>query len=272
MRPYARLVTDEPDDEGSKGKAASAVDEADAKAATKAARKPDKDDDEDKDKDKDRDDDDDDVDKVPPTRKQALVDEDEKAPAEAASAFDPHAVLTYPDDSTISGTARKIDNYVGMAEQIVLVSILAFVVLTAATHAITDRFFQYHVPFKEDVIRAGTFAIAMLAGAFASHQMKHLSMDLISRRLSPRARLFLKVFLGLFVIFIVALLIRSGFHNIENEKQFAAEDKLITRVRIAWLIPIGGFMIIFHTVLHAIIDVDYIVRRKTPPERMRSAH
>ena len=36
--------------------------------------------------------------------------------------------------------------------------------------------------------------------------------------------------------------------------------------------PIGGFMIIFHTVLHAIIDVDYIVRRKTPPERMRSGH
>jgi hypothetical protein len=80
------------------------------------------------------------------------------------------------------------------------------------------------------------------------------------------------VFLAVFVIFIVVLLIRSGFHNIANEKQFAAEDKLITRVRIAWLIPIGGFLIILHTVLHTIIDVDYILRKKTPPERMRSGH
>lgn len=239
-RPYDRAVTDEADDEGSKAKPTSAADEAEAK-------KVDKDNDPSSDKDSDM------------------------AAAEA-NPLDPHAPMTYPDDGPVSETVRKIDNTVGMVEQIVLVTILSIVVLTAAGHAISDRFFHYHVPFKDDVIRAGTFAIAMLAGAFASHQAKHLSMDLISRRLSPRARLFLKVFLGLFVIFMVALLIRSGFHNIDNEKQFAAEDKLITRVRIAWLIPIGGFLIIFHTLLHAIIDVDYILRRKTPPERMRSGH
>jgi hypothetical protein len=61
-------------------------------------------------------------------------------------------------------------------------------------------------------------------------------------------------------------------HNIDNERQFAAEDKLISRVRIAWLIPIGGALMIFHTLLHMIIDADYIARRKTPPERMRSGH
>ena len=78
--------------------------------------------------------------------------------------------------------------------------------------------------------------------------------------------------LALFVTFMVILLIRSGLHNITNEQQFAAEDKIISRVRIAWLIPIGGFLIILHTVLHTIIDVDYILRRKTPPEKMRSGH
>jgi len=80
------------------------------------------------------------------------------------------------------------------------------------------------------------------------------------------------VILGLFTIAIVIFLIRAGFHNVTNEKGFAAEDKLITRVRIAYLIPIGGILIIAHTLLHTIIDVDYIARRKTPPERMRSGH
>lgn len=202
---------------------------------------------------------------IPVTRKQEAVEPD-------APAVDLRAPLTYPDDGPVSGMVRKLDNAIGVGEQIVLVTILLVVVLTAASHAILDRAFHYHVPFKDDVIRAGTFAIAMLAGAFASHQAKHLSMDLISRRLSPRARLFLKVMLSLFVMFMVVLLVRSGFHNITNEEQFAAEEKLISRVRIAWLIPIGGFLIILHTALHMIIDVDYILRRKTPPEKMRSGH
>lgn len=204
---------------------------------------------------------------IPVTRKQEAVDA-----APAASEIDLKAPMTYPDDGPFAARVRKIDNLVGVGEQIILVTILIAVVLTAASHALLDRFFHIHIPFKDDVIRAGTFAIAMFAGAFASHQAKHLSMDLISRRLSPRARLFLKVFLSLFVIFMVVLLIRSGFHNITNEEQFAAEDKLISRVRIAWLIPIGGFLIILHTLLHTLIDVDYIVRRKTPPEKMRSGH
>ena len=46
---------------------------------------------------------------------------------------------------------------------------------------------------------------------------------------------------------------------------------LIT-IAIAWLIPIGGATMIVHTLLHMILDVDYILRRKTPPERMRSGH
>ncbi len=253
-------MTDEPEDEGSKESeakaetSAKADDNSEAKAKKADAKKTEAAPESETD--------------VPPTRKHdALTGEPAAEPA-----LDMHAPLTFPDDGPFSAQVRKIDNLVGMAEQVVLVVILSVVVLTAASHALLDRFAHYHVPFKDDVIRAGTFAIAMLAGAFASHQAKHLSMDLISRRLSPRARLFLKAFLGLFVIFMVILLIRSGFHNIHNEEQFAAEDKLITRVRIAWLIPIGGFLIIFHTLLHLLIDVDYIARRKTPPERMRSGH
>lgn len=179
------------------------------------------------------------------------------------------APLSYPDDGPISRVARQIDTWLGRVEQIVLVALLAIVVLTAAGHAILDRIADYRLEFKDHVIRAGTFAIAMLGGAFAAHQARHLSMDLVSRRLSPRGRLFLKVILALFTVAIVALVVRSGFHLIDREKP---EDALLSTRRVAYLIPIGGALIIAHTLLHAIIDVDYIVRRKTPPERMRSAH
>jgi TRAP-type C4-dicarboxylate transport system permease small subunit len=177
--------------------------------------------------------------------------------------------LAYPDDGPVSRLVRRIDLLLGRAEQVALVVLLATVVLTAGGHALLDRFGGLRLEFKDQVVRAGTFAMAMFGAAFASHQGRHLSMDLVSRRLSPRARLFLKVILALFTIAVVALIVRSGFHLIDREKH---EEQLLSTRRIALLIPIGGGLIVLHTILHTIIDVDYIVRRKTPPERMRSAH
>jgi TRAP-type C4-dicarboxylate transport system permease small subunit len=192
-------------------------------------------------------------------------------PPARASHLDLEAPTTYPDDGPLARTVRQIDAWIGRGEQIVLVALLATVVLTAAGHVLLDRLADYPLRFKDDVIRGGTFAMAMLGAAFASHQARHLSMDLVSRRLSPRARLFLKVVIALFTIAIVLILVRSGFRLIDKERSLKSEH-LLSSVAIAHLIPIGGGLIILHTVLHAIIDVDYIARRKTPPERMRSAH
>ncbi len=177
--------------------------------------------------------------------------------------------LAYPDDGRLSRIVRLIDTWLGRAEQVVLVALLAAVVLTAASHALLDRFAGLRIELKEQIVRAGTFAIAMLGAAFATHQGRHLSMDLVSRRLSPHARLVLKVILALFTIAIVGVLVKSGLHLIGREKH---EEQLLSTRRIAYLIPIGGALIILHTILHTIIDIDYLARRKTPPERMRSAH
>lgn len=193
--------------------------------------------------------------------------------ATEAAAADPHAPPSYPDDGPFSAKVRAIDALVGKGEQIALVFMLLMVVLFGASHALLDKIAHIHVPYKDDVIKSGTFAIAMIGGAFASHQMKHLSMDLLSRRFSPRNRLFLRITLSLFVVFVLVLLIKSGLANIENEKQFQqGGEYLVSRVKVAWLIPIGAVLMIFHAVLHIIIDVDYIARGKVPPERMRSGH
>ncbi|MBX3161813.1 MAG: TRAP transporter small permease [Deltaproteobacteria bacterium] len=222
---------------------------------------------------------------IPPTRKQEVVaalepPEPPEPPEPArpsASKLDLHAPVTYPDDGPFSAMVRKIDVWIGRGEQVVLMSLFAVIVVVAAAHAIADRLFHVQIHIKDDVIRGGTFALAMLAGAFATHQARHLSMDLISRRLSPRNRLFLKVFLALFMIGIVSLLIRAGFHTIGAEKEIAAgrsdgDSGFINPVRIAYTIPLGGGLVILHTFLHALIDIDYLRRRKVPPERMRSGH
>lgn len=212
---------------------------------------------------------------IPATRKQEQRPEPPKEDAEPPprmSSMELHAPLSFPDDGPFAKKVRAVDNAIGKGEQAVLVFMLAMVILFGAGGAIL-KLAHVHMPYKDDVIKTGTFAIAMLGGAFASHQMKHLSMDLLSRRFSPRNRLFLRITLSLFVIFVLILLIKSGFANIENEKQFQqAGEYLVSRVKVAWLIPIAAFMMIVHAILHIILDIDYIARGKVPPERMRSGH
>ncbi len=185
-----------------------------------------------------------------------------------------NAKVVYPDDDKLSAVVRSSDEMLGKFEQVVLVTLLMSVMLIAAISTLADKIADAHPfgHFKDDAIRGGTFAMALLGAAFAMHQGRHLSMDLISRRLKPRARLFLKVALALFTIFIVFLMVRSGFHTIVKEDEFKSDDKLITPVRLAYLVPVGGALIIIHTALHTIIDLSYIIRRKTPPEKMRTGH
>jgi TRAP-type C4-dicarboxylate transport system permease small subunit len=96
-------------------------------------------------------------------------------------------------------------------------------------------------------------------------------MDLVSRRLPPRGRLVLRVILALFTVFIAALLVRSGLHQIDTVGEEGGEHLVSTR-SIVMFMPIGAGLIIVHTVLHMVIDIDYLARGKTPPARMRSGH
>ena len=206
---------------------------------------------------------------VPPTRRQVV-------PAFAAPPAGHGPVLgdalQFPDDGRVSGWIRKADNGLGVAEQAVLFGLLGAVVLTAASAALADRVLG--IQFGRwwfDIVRGGTFSVAMIGAVFASHQQRHLAMDLISRRLAPRGRLVLRVILAVFTMFIAGLLVRSGLHQLGTVGEEGGEH-LISTHTIVMFMPVGAGLIIVHTLLHMVIDLDYLARGKTPPARMRSGH
>jgi TRAP-type C4-dicarboxylate transport system permease small subunit len=178
---------------------------------------------------------------------------------------------TFPDDSQVSRGIRQVDGYIGVIEQILLFALLAAVVLTAAGAALSDKLF--HEPFGRwwfTVVRGGTFTIAMLGAVFATHQQRHLAMDLVSRKIPPKGRLVLAIVLKLFTILIAYLLYKSGMHQRDHVggtvKEFIDDKTIVT------MMPIGAALIILHSVLHIVIDVDYLVRGKLPPEKARTGH
>jgi TRAP-type C4-dicarboxylate transport system permease small subunit len=187
----------------------------------------------------------------------------------AASTAAPSA---FPDDGPVSRWLRRADHALGVVEQAVLGLLLAAVVVTAATAALSDRLLGVRLGrWWFDIVRGGTFSIAMIGAVFASHQQRHLAMDLVSRRLPPRGRLMLRVVLALFTVLIAALLVRSGLHQLDTVGEEGGEH-LISTHTIVMFMPVGAVLIIVHTLLHMVIDVEYLVRRRLPPERARSGH
>ena len=226
---------------------------------------------------------------VPPTRRhdappkrRSREDQDDRGDHEAVEAEPasslvlPVAQLTdaaaFPDDGPLARSLRRADRALGNAEQAVLFVLLGAVVVTAAAAALSDRLLHHHLGrWWFDIVRGGTFSVAMIGAVFATHQQRHLSMDLVSRRLPARGRLFLRVVLALFTVLVAALLVRSGLHQLDTVGEESG-DHLISTHSIVTFMPVGAALIILHTVLHMVIDIDYVARRKVPPERMRSGH
>jgi TRAP-type C4-dicarboxylate transport system permease small subunit len=185
--------------------------------------------------------------------------------------IDEQAGAPVPEDGQLSKTVRHVDNYVGLIEQVILFVLLAAVVLTAASAALSDKLFHHALGrWWFTVVRGGTFTVAMMGAVFATHQQRHLAMDLISKRLSPKGRLILGIALKLFTIAIAILLFRSGLHQRDHigggGEQFISDKSVVT------MLPIGAALIVLHSLLHIVIDVDYLARGQNPPEKVRTGH
>ena len=210
-----------------------------------------------------------------PTRNPATAPGAEHVADPVAEAFGTEP-RTFPDDGPLATGLRKLDHVLGVAEQAVVFGLLALVVLVAAFAALHDRFTSEHLGrWWHYIVRGGTFSIAMFAAVYATQQQRHLAMDLISRRLSPRGRLVLGLALKLFTIFVVALLFQSGLHQRAVVGGADSLDLVIGRINdadIVTTISIGAALIALHCALHGVIDIDYLIRGKLPPERARSGH
>jgi TRAP-type C4-dicarboxylate transport system permease small subunit len=181
------------------------------------------------------------------------------------------APVTYPDDTAMTAKLRAIDAVIGLGEQIVLVGLLLLIAGVGAAQAIANKAADHSFPWSFDVIRGGTFAIAMIAGAYASQQGSHISMDIMTRRLPARRKLVMRAALAAVTIFATLLLVSVGLDMYQRFKSEGG-DHTIPAHWTAAMIPLGGGLIIVHTLIRMVIDVDYLRRGKLPPERAPSAH
>jgi hypothetical protein len=201
----------------------------------------------------------------------------------------------FPNDSKLSGAVRKIDHGVGAIEQGFVFFLLALVVVVASLAAIHDKLTTDHLGrWWHTIVRGGTFCIAMFAAAYTTHEQRHLAMDLVSRKLPAKGRLLLGLALKVLTVIVCWYLYKSGRAQLEfchdlpidagnvhlltlqscsplvgEGETLSVFGMHINDIDVVTSISIAAVLIAFHTVLHFIIDVDYLARGVEPPERAR---
>lgn len=180
----------------------------------------------------------------------------------------------FPNDSKLSRIVRRIDHAVGVGEQGFVFFLLALIVIVASLAAIHDKLTTDHLGrWWHTIVRGGTFAIAMFAAAYTTQEQRHLAMDLVSRKLTPKGRLMLGLALKVLTVGVCYFLFKSGRAQlgvVGTGETLSVFGMHINDVDVVSSISIAAVLISFHTILHFIIDVDYLVRGVSPPERARA--
>lgn len=165
----------------------------------------------------------------------------------------------FADAPPVARALVRFDKALGLVEQAALAALLVIIVVVAAATVLTP------LPWADELIRYGVFAMAMLGGAFATHHQRLMSVDVLSRKLSARARAVLRVALAAFTVAMTAVLFDGGLQIVSLQRD-APQTGHIPTLFPALLIPVGMALIATHLVLQAAIELDYLRAGRLAPE------
>jgi len=129
---------------------------------------------------------------------------------------------------------------------------------------VAGMIFNVNSTWPFEALQYLVFAIAMFGAALSAQKGQMMSMDFLSRKLSDKNRVMLRVVTNLFVMFACYLLTRGGFIGVEATE--GSEYELLPKSTAYLVLPVGAMLIALHYVLHTICDVLYLAAGRTPPE------
>jgi TRAP-type C4-dicarboxylate transport system permease small subunit len=122
----------------------------------------------------------------------------------------------------------------------------------------------------DSCIRHAVFFIGFLGAAFATHVIKHLRVDAVTRVLPVRLRLGVRMLTSTFACVVCYLLLRAGwaFHAdiVANEGgDLSQAGELITAARGTLALPVGFALILLHFAVQIVVDGAWVLSGETPP-------
>jgi len=105
----------------------------------------------------------------------------------------------------------KIDRSLAKAEEVTLALLLVGMVVLAALQVLLRNIWHTGFDWADVSVQNATVLLGLLGGAVATSEGRHLNIDLASRALKGRAKLGLRVVIGLFAAVVCAVLTYGGW-------------------------------------------------------------
>jgi TRAP-type C4-dicarboxylate transport system permease small subunit len=169
----------------------------------------------------------------------------------------------------------KLSQWLAVAEGIGIGFCLLSVVFLACWQFVERNLVQRHIPFfhtpgwTDGVIRHSVFLLGFLGGAYATYTGRHIRIDAVTRVLGPRKRMMLRAFTTTCALAIVSLFVYAGWGfyvvTLEEAGEASQAGQLFTPARGAMIMVIGYATVAFHFFVQILLDIGWIISRKTPP-------
>gem|GEM_PF-3402541 len=161
---------------------------------------------------------------------------------------------------------KKLDGWVGTAEVALLCIFLAGMILSGVWE--TWAFFTKSNEAKPaELIKYSVFFAALTGAALSAQRQQLISMDIVSRLLSPRTRAVVRVITTVFSAFICIMLVMKAKEVYDVVAKDSAEKYIyISKAKGALAVTLAGLLLVFHFCVHALVDIMYLASGKVPPE------
>ncbi len=137
-----------------------------------------------------------------------------------------------------------LDRIGRFAEGLLLVVLLGGMVLLAAAQIVLRNFFDTGLVWSDELLRLGVLWVALLGAVAASRDDHHISIDVLSRFLSPRLKQASSILISLFTVAVCSLLAWFSLEFLRESIEY--EDVLLGDLPAWWfqvILPLGFGMI-----------------------------
>ena len=169
----------------------------------------------------------------------------------------------------------RISRVLAVLEGVGIAVCLLSVIGPAAWQFVERNLTQPHVPFfavpawTDGVIRHSVFMLGFLGGAYATYAGRHIRIDAVTRALSPRGRMALRILTTAAALTIVSFFFFAarGFRavTLEEAEEMGQTTELFTAARGALIIVVGYAVIAFHFLIQILLDIGWLASKQPPP-------
>ena len=148
---------------------------------------------------------------------------------------------------------RTLDKFFQKIELVLLVTFLGSMVLLAFTQVVLRNFFDTGFIWADTIVRHLVLWSAFVGAALATSEDRHISIDALTRFLSPRTKHIAMVFTSTFALVVCYYLAMAAWTYVFEERQYGGELVLSIQTWVALLIiPLGYHLLSFHFFVKAI--------------------